>query len=82
MAQGLLLQFEKDYKIFAVPYNMLFFDILKEIRQMVSRDETATMYLVAGSTVINPTSSVGESYMRLKEQDGFLYLSVKESNFF
>jgi len=54
--------FNKGYKIFAVPHRLQLFDLIKEIRQMITLDDSVSIYLVAGATVLNPTTRVGELF--------------------
>jgi hypothetical protein len=72
----------KPYRLFVVPSSAKVFDFLSEVKKMLKIKETQSVYLIAGDMVLNPTSRIEDVYDRLHEEDGFLYVKLREVNFF
>ena len=61
---------------------MKIIDLIAYIRNNLKMSEKQSIFLVIGSTIANSNYTIGELYKIYAEPDGFLYVTVSESEVF
>lgn len=61
---------------------MKIIDLIAYIRNNLKMSEKESIFLIIGKTIANSNYSIGELYQIYAEPDGFLYVTVSESEVF
>lgn len=61
---------------------MKIIDLISYIRKNLKMSEKDSIFLIVGKTIANSNYTVGELYKIYAEPDGFLYVTISESEVF
>ena len=61
---------------------MKILDLIDYIRKTLKMTEKDSIFLIIGKTIANINYTVGEMYKMYAEPDGFLYVTISESEVF